>query len=381
MGRHLVDWLVCFLYMIPAANNRYLANMQGSMTRQIQLEAVCNGDNKVVIDLQKRSTSAVVLTFTGKTAASQFQCHLELEVLSKGYGIVVFFEEMHLGGSWPNQCGGDYVQFGRDRLIVTTFTSKKFCGTVEAPVPKSQELGHHKGLSFPKTPLTDKNRLYVESEDREMDVWLNVNTGRLPKNLTLVVTPFKKSCMNEYDLLKWRKCQKYSRRSYCVKKDLFCDGRVNCPVGETEATDEKAIDCEALYAKTQPGRNIPKVVIIIIVIALAAIIVFILYTAARKFGVFGKVRSYAETQIQPSRSSSRPRDSSSSSPVIRESYRRTGSSHTETAQIPGDPIPETIPMSQLPLHPPPYSEVVGYPQEDPPKYSDIMAQSSDIVGR
>lgn len=333
----------------------------------MQMEVACNGDKKVEINIQ--SYSATVLTFSGKTAASEFECHLELEVTSNSYGIMVFFEEMNLAGRWPSQCGGDYVQFGRDDFIFTTSSSNKFCGRVEAPVPKSQDPGLHKGLSFPETKLTDKNRMYVESKDREMDLWMKVNTGRLPKNLTLVVTPFKKSCSRDpYDLQSWRKCQKYARRSYCVKKDLFCDGRVNCPVRETEATDEKAVDCEALHVKTQEGRNIPKVAIVIVVLALFGIMIFVLYTLARKFGVCNKPRSLAEAQVRPSPSrATTPR--SQDSPVRRLSPDRGRNSS-----------PETIPMSGLPLNPPPYSEVVGYPQDDPPKYSDIMSQSRSILG-
>ena len=53
-------------------------------------------------------------------------------------------------------------------------------------------------FDFPLTPLA--RRIYNEEEDREMDIWLNINTrdrGRdQEKSLTLVVTPFKASCFN-----------------------------------------------------------------------------------------------------------------------------------------------------------------------------------------
>ena len=48
-------------------------------------------------------------------------------------------------------------------------------------------------FDFPFTPLA--RRIYNEEEDREMDIWININTEKLEdigqKTLTLVVTPFK----------------------------------------------------------------------------------------------------------------------------------------------------------------------------------------------
>ena len=54
----------------------------------------------------------------------------------------------------------------------------------------------HNGVvsfDFPFTPLA--RRIYNEEEDKEMDIWININTEKLEdigqKTLTLVVTPFK----------------------------------------------------------------------------------------------------------------------------------------------------------------------------------------------
>ena len=48
-------------------------------------------------------------------------------------------------------------------------------------------------FDFPFTPLA--RRIYNEEEDKEMDIWININTEKLEdigqKTLTLVVTPFK----------------------------------------------------------------------------------------------------------------------------------------------------------------------------------------------
>ena len=43
------------------------------------------------------------------------------------------------------------------------------------------------------------------------------------KTLTLVVTPFKKTCKSQDS--QYQKC---GYRASCVRKELFCDGRVNC---------------------------------------------------------------------------------------------------------------------------------------------------------
>ncbi len=67
-------------------------------------------------------------------------------------------------------------------------------------------------------------RIYTEEVDKDMDVWLKVTNGEgWPKSLTLVVTPFKKFCGSKD--VEYRQCR-YSTK--CVRKVLFCDGRVNC---------------------------------------------------------------------------------------------------------------------------------------------------------
>ena len=62
---------------------------------------------------------------------------------------------------------------------------------MELPVARK-----HNGVvsfDFPFTPLA--RRIYNEEEDKEMDIWININTEKLEdigqKTLTLVVTPFK----------------------------------------------------------------------------------------------------------------------------------------------------------------------------------------------
>ena len=153
-------------------------------------------------------------------SVARFNCHLEVVVPSSSYGFSVFIEEMNLSGSSVAGCSEDYVQFGRDILFVTTHKSRKYCGQVELPVAKVEQ--GVASFTFPWTPLT--KRIYAEEEDKEMDIWIQVRTHMTQdKSLTLVVTPFKKSCGSRDRL--YQQCR-YSTK--CVRKELFCDGRINC---------------------------------------------------------------------------------------------------------------------------------------------------------
>ena len=142
---------------------------------------------------------------------SVFSCHLELFLPSSLYGFSIFIEEMSLGGSQGGGCRRDYLQFGRDILFLTTHKSRKYCGQVEPPVSTQRKEGVT-GFTFPLTPLA--NRIYSEEDDMEMDVWLQIdlaNARAEGKSLTLVVTPFKKSCASR-DLL-YRQCRSLSSHS------------------------------------------------------------------------------------------------------------------------------------------------------------------------
>ena len=198
-----------------------------------RLDRVCSGNgSKTRLNVKHEVVS--VFTFNSSLSTGNFfKCHLELYLPSSSYGFSVFIEEMSLSGSSLSGCGEDYLQFGRDILFVTTHLSKKYCGEVELPVPRSKN-----GLvrfEFPYTPLA--RRIYNEEEDREMDIWININTRNLDENLhktlTLVVTPFKKSCATRDSL--YQQCR-FSTK--CVRRELFCDGRINCawpyvePAGE-----------------------------------------------------------------------------------------------------------------------------------------------------
>ena len=188
-----------------------------------RLDKVCSSNgSKTRLNMKQEVVS--VFTFNSSfVQGNSFKCHLELYLPSSSYGFSVFIEEMALSGSSMSGCSEDYLQFGRDILFVTTHLSKKYCGEVEIPVPRTQNGVVR--FEFPFTPLA--RRIYNEEEDREMDIWMNINTKNVEQNLyktlTLVVTPFKKSCASRDSL--YQQCR-FSTK--CVRRELFCDGRVNC---------------------------------------------------------------------------------------------------------------------------------------------------------
>jgi len=150
-------------------------------------------------------------------------CHLELVVPSSNFGFSVFIEQMSLSGSLSG-CREDFLQFSRDILFVTTHASRKYCGIVELPLPKT--VDGKTSLIFPQTPIS--SRVYSEEEDQDLDVWLHVENifsdRSVFKTFTILVTPFQKTCGDQDGL--YRKCL---HSNACIKKEMFCDGRVNCP--------------------------------------------------------------------------------------------------------------------------------------------------------
>jgi len=206
-----------------------------------------------------------------------FSCHLELFLPSSLYGFSIFIEEMSLGGSQGGGCRRDYLQFGRDILFLTTHKSRKYCGQVEPPVSTQRKEGVT-GFTFPLTPLA--NRIYSEEDDMEMDVWLQIdlaNARAEGKSLTLVVTPFKKSCASR-DLL-YRQCR-YSTK--CVRKELFCDGRINCAWPYSDPADEVYCQSPPKEPESSPW-SVNDIPVILLVLFLVLSLLLALACGLRRF--------------------------------------------------------------------------------------------------
>ena len=180
---------------------------------------------------------------------------------------------MNLDGSETSKKCVDYVQFARDVLAFTTYRSNEFCGQRRKIDFRSEDDAF-------KSFVSKNQRLYVEEKDAEMDIFLKVSRGRGPgddRNLTLVVTAFKKRCQSsKYDHdHPFLKCP---HTEGCIRKELFCDGMVNCawPDGDI-GTDEAFCDAEGRYAglggdvggaydDITSASNIPIIIIVIIVV-------------------------------------------------------------------------------------------------------------------
>ncbi len=171
-------------------------------------------------------------------------CHYELETPS-GYGFHVYIDEMYLEDN-PNYNSQvedkpctDYVQFGRDTLYVTTFKSPYFCGkrSRKATVNSNGTSVFTGGQGM---------RMYTEVVDHEMDVWLRLSprsaeeaASKSPRLIYMTVTTIKKGC-GQKDAF-YRQCR---HTSNCIRREFFCDGRVNCAWPDAEAGGTDEVDCD-----------------------------------------------------------------------------------------------------------------------------------------
>jgi hypothetical protein len=182
-----------------------------------RLDTVCSHNGKKV-DMPMENDAKVFTLNSSSLTSPYFSCHLDLSLPSSSYGFSVFIEEMSFSGS-GSECSEDFLQFGRDILFVTSHLSGKYCGKVARPRQETY-------LAVPSLYISQRN--YVEEYDSEMDIWLHIkvlpnHTGPY-KTLSLKVNPFKYSCNVKDDL--YRKCGKSGT---CIKEELWCDGRENCP--------------------------------------------------------------------------------------------------------------------------------------------------------
>ena len=231
---------------------------------------------------------------------SDIRCHLELETLSKDYGFHIYFDELKIDtdpvygdNSSPNckeKCI-DSVQFARDWGVFDTHHSCLYCG-------------HRKKLNYATASNADyhnahkqeagfEKRLYVESIDKEMDVYFKINSradkspNAYNRTIRIVATVFKKSCARRDD--KWKQCP-HSKQ--CVKKDFFCDGLPNCawPYGNFP-TDEIQCDgyvttFERFGSRTMASR-IPVIIIVSIIgIGCTMLLIVVVRKCLRVYRVF-----------------------------------------------------------------------------------------------
>merc|ERR1719483_1995950 len=110
-----------------------------------------------------------------------------------------------------------------------------------------------------------------------MDIWIQVVlTQDQVKTFTLVVTPFKKSC-GPGDIL-YSQCR-YSTK--CVRRELFCDGRINCAWPYSQPADE--VYCRETKEPEVETWSMSDVPVIVLVVLLLLAILVGLACALRRF--------------------------------------------------------------------------------------------------
>jgi len=283
-------------------------------------------------------------------------CHLEIHVHSKALGISVFIDTLEVDSSLG--CSRDFLQFGRDKFIITTYQSAKYCRSYP-PVESifNPEDGSLVGYEFHNKSYS--SREYVEHEDVEMDIWLkllpNMGTTKLVK---LLVAPTKRGCVtDDY----YKRCDNSPQ---CFKRELFCEKVVKCSVLKGDDLDRFC------PSKDSPGSFLYLPVIIIIIVF--SIITFSLLG----FGLKILVKQFTRDRHFRSVSCTGPvtvsglgggsvRIGSSLSTAERQALRERPGVERETCNQPAISPP-----------PPSYSEVVSQEMKElPPKYDDIVHHS------
>ena len=87
--------------------------------------------------------------------------------------------------------------------------------------------------------------MYVEEKDSEMDMLISITKRRNfqhqnPRVLKLTVTVIKKDCGAKNPF--YKQC---SHTDHCIRREFFCDGRVNCAWPDAEAGGTDEVNCGA----------------------------------------------------------------------------------------------------------------------------------------
>eukprot|EP00092_Neocalanus_flemingeri_P040514 GFUD01044119.1.p1 GENE.GFUD01044119.1~~GFUD01044119.1.p1 ORF type:complete len:342 (+),score=117.79 GFUD01044119.1:44-1069(+) len=173
------------------------------------------------------------------------ECHLQLRVFSDHHGQAVFINKMKYAS-----CESDYLQFGRSSYLgMYSYKSTKYCQDMDPPKEVFNIDGSLQKTDFGSTPYS--SRVYVEESVDQMDVWISLSPTQHTESecVSFVVTPFAKLCM-EYDA-DYRQCP---GSDSCVRRQLFCDGVVNCPHAQQESEETS---CKFLHRRGGKFNNLP----------------------------------------------------------------------------------------------------------------------------
>ena len=221
------------------------------------------------------------------------------------------------------------------------------------------------------------NRFHIEERDHEMDLWLRLGSAKASdqhRNLTLVVTVFKKNC-NARDP-HFRHCR---HTDYCVRNEYFCDSYANCawPSGDS-ATDEDYCDGSewvpsgfgsGMSNGALNASNIP-IIIIVIIVVVGVIIVFAVgishFIKTFKASSPSDELSGSSATSSATRANRRPRPSGQEASAPMLLSEGSGGPASPSAPPSYEEALKTQPVvmtvdpkldpPELPAHPPPYSE-------------------------
>ena len=111
---------------------------------------------------------------------------------------------------------------------------------------KVDEEGNHvSDIDFGATNL--RSREYLELNDNEMYVWL---VARPRSQMRLIVTPVMKTCSRSNTW--WTPCSGPGHHGPCVRRDLICDGEVNCGL---DSGDESPSVCRTRVQSADTGME------------------------------------------------------------------------------------------------------------------------------
>ena len=119
------------------------------------------------------------------------------------------------------------LSYFRDLFFISSIKSQKYCDEIQPPQRRVTQLADKEvhSIDLAGSPLT--SREYLELRDHEMDVWLRVSPSRAAVRVRMVVTPVLRSCSSS-DVW-WTSCSQLGARAGpCVRRDLLCDGIINC---------------------------------------------------------------------------------------------------------------------------------------------------------
>jgi len=334
-----------------------LSALLSSPYKHFNLERLCGPvKNKQSLYLHNQAHQ---FTFNS-TNKELIKCHLELHLHSDIFGFSVFIQEMKLEDS--DDCSRDFLQFGRDFIVFTSHKSKKRCGVL-APLDLSgQELGEDWVSQLAR-------REYIETTDTEMDLWLSVyppGPGGPNKELSLVVTPFKKQCSAGDGY--YKQCPGSEK---CIKRELFCDGFVNCD-GDPKDEQEEYCLVNSSISNDNAILSIPIIILIVIFVLLG--IMFMIFMLRFLCIAMKNARRASLNTSGPGVEAERRALASGPGEL-----RLSGLGRTEAN--PSAPASPSEVSPRLPLQPPSYSEVVGSGEykDDPPKYSEVPEESHTVI--